>query len=61
MIFFGTADNNVHPANALQLIHALQQAGKSCDVQIGPDQGHIAINEERLLEFFSDALGAGPR
>ena len=61
MIFFGTADNNVHPANSLQLIQALQQAGKSCEIQIGPDQGHVAINEERLLEFFSDALGAGPR
>jgi dipeptidyl-peptidase-4 len=61
MIFFGTADNNVHPANSLQLIQALQQNGKSFDLQIGPDQGHVSIGEERLLEFFSDALGAGPR
>ncbi|MFH1764921.1 MAG: DPP IV N-terminal domain-containing protein, partial [Gemmatimonadota bacterium] len=28
MLFFGTADNNVHPSNTLQLISALQRAGK---------------------------------
>ncbi len=34
MIYFGTADNNVHPSNSLQLIQALQTAGKSFDVQV---------------------------
>jgi dipeptidyl-peptidase-4 len=27
LIYYGTADNNVHPNNAMQLIRALQQAG----------------------------------
>jgi len=27
MIYYGTADNNVHPTNAMQLIQALQRAG----------------------------------
>ena len=40
MIYYGTADNNVHPTNAMQLIHALQKAGKSFEVQVGPDLGH---------------------
>ena len=61
LIFYGTADNNVHPSNSLQLIKALQDAGKSHDVQVGPDQGHTTVNHERLLEFFQDTLGAGPR
>ena len=39
MIYYGTADNNVHPNNSMQLIQALQQAGKSFEVQVGPDGG----------------------
>jgi dipeptidyl-peptidase-4 len=56
LLYYGTADNNVHPANALQLIHALQVAGKSIDVQVGPDRGHSAVNQDRMMEFFIDAL-----
>jgi dipeptidyl-peptidase 4 len=56
MLFFGTADDNVHPANSLQLIRALQQAGKSFEVQIGPDQGHAGISQARMMEFFIENL-----
>lgn len=62
MIYYGTADNNVHPSNAMQLIQALQRAGKSFEVQVGPDRGHTAINTDRMMEFFIEALagrGAG--
>lgn len=52
LIFFGTSDNNVHPSNSLQLIQALQKAGKSFEVQIGPDMGHTAVNRDRMMEFF---------
>lgn len=61
MIFYGTSDNNVHPSNSLQFIKALQDANKSFDVMTGPDQGHTGINHERLMEFFQDTLGAGPK
>src|SRR5579884_318643 len=57
MLYYGTADNNVHPSNTLQLVHALQQAEKSFDVQVGPDQGHSGLNFDRMLEFFLDAFG----
>jgi dipeptidyl-peptidase-4 len=57
MIYYGTADNNVHPNNAMQLIKALQAAGKSFDVQVGPDRGHSAINQQRMMEFFIENLG----
>lgn len=57
MLYFGTADNNVHPANSLQLIAALQQSSKSFEVQIGPDREHTSMNESRMIEFFIEALG----
>ena len=56
LIYYGTADNNVHPSNSLQLIKALQDAGKSFDVQVGPDRGHSPVNQDRMMEFFVDAL-----
>jgi len=56
MIFYGTADNNVHPNNSLQFIEALQRAGKSFEVQVGPDQGHTAVNQQRMMEFFIEHL-----
>lgn len=56
MIFYGTNDNNVHPANSLQLIQALQKAEKSFEVQVGPDQGHTALNFNRMMEFFIQHL-----
>jgi dipeptidyl-peptidase 4 len=56
MIYYGTSDNNVHPANALQLIAALQKAGKSFEVQVGPDRGHTAVNSDRMMEFFIENL-----
>ena len=56
MLYYGTADNNVHPSNAMQLIAALQAAGKSFDVQVGPDRGHSGVNQERMMEFFIENL-----
>ena len=56
MLYYGTADNNVHPSNSMQLIRALQQAGKSFDVQVGPDAGHSGLNQARMMEFFIEHL-----
>ncbi|WP_339864923.1 alpha/beta fold hydrolase [uncultured Algoriphagus sp.] len=52
LVFFGTADNNVHPSNSLMLIKAFQDAGKSIEVQVAPDGGHTALNRDRMMEFF---------
>jgi dipeptidyl-peptidase-4 len=60
LIYYGTADNNVHPNNSMQLIKALQQAGKSFEVQVGPDQGHSNVNAERMMEFFIENLVIHP-
>ncbi|MFC2132643.1 prolyl oligopeptidase family serine peptidase, partial [Bacteroidota bacterium] len=56
MIFYGTQDNNVHPSNSLQLIKALQKAGKYFQVQVGPDVGHAGLNANRMMEFFIESL-----
>jgi dipeptidyl-peptidase 4 len=56
MIYYGTADNNVHPSNAMQLIAELQRNGRSFDVMVGPDRGHTAINAGRMMEFFIENL-----
>ncbi len=61
MLYYGTADNNVHPSNMMQLITALQSAGKSFDVQVGPDRGHSGINADRMMEFFIENLIMKPR
>ncbi len=56
MLYFGTADNNVHPSNMMQLIQALQRAGKSFELQLGPDAGHSGLNNQRMMEFFIENL-----
>jgi dipeptidyl-peptidase-4 len=60
MLYYGTADDNVHPSNMMQLIQALQQAGKSFDVQVGPDRGHSGIIPDRMMEFFIENLVMQP-
>jgi dipeptidyl-peptidase-4 len=56
LLYYGTADNNVHPSNTMQLIKALQDSGKSFEVQVGPDRGHSGVNQERMMEFFIENL-----
>jgi dipeptidyl-peptidase-4 len=60
MLYYGTADNNVHPSNMMQFIAALQKSGKSFDVQVGPDRGHSGINTDRMMEFFIENLVMRP-
>jgi dipeptidyl-peptidase-4 len=56
LLYYGTADNNVHPTNMMQLIQALQKAGKSFEVQVGPDASHSGVNQQRMMEFFIENL-----
>ena len=56
LIYYGTADNNVHPTNSMQLIAALRKAGKSFEVQVGPDAGHSGVSTDRMMEFFIENM-----
>jgi dipeptidyl-peptidase 4 len=50
----------VHPSNMMQLVKALQENGKSFDVQVGPDRGHSGLNADRMMEFFIENLVMRP-
>jgi len=52
MLYYGTADNNVHPSNTLQLVTALEGSGRRYDLQVGPDRGHSGMNNTRMWEYF---------
>jgi dipeptidyl-peptidase-4 len=56
LLYYGSADNNVHPSNMMQFIQSLQKAGKSFEVQVGPDMGHSGVNQARMMEFFIENL-----
>jgi len=60
LVYYGTADDNVHPTNAMQFVQALQRAGKSFEVQVGPDAGHSGVNPQRMMEFFIQNLVVDP-
>lgn len=56
LVYYGTSDDNVHPKNTLQFIKALQAAGKSFEIQVGPDKGHTGVDQSRMMEFFIERL-----
>jgi dipeptidyl-peptidase-4 len=56
MLYYGSADDNVHPSNMMQFVQALQKAGKGFELQAGPDQGHGGLNQESMMEFFIENL-----
>ncbi len=60
LLYYGTADNNVHPSNTYQLARALQRAGKGFSMMAGPDQGHSAISSRAMLEYLMEHLVVAP-
>jgi len=56
MLTYGTADDNVHPANSYQLATALQRAGRGFSMMALPDQEHSAVREDFAMEFFVEHL-----
>lgn len=59
LLFFGSSDDNVHPANAYQLVDALDKADRRYEMQVGPDQGHAYVGDAKMLEFFWRTLRLG--
>ncbi|MBX3119818.1 MAG: DPP IV N-terminal domain-containing protein [Fimbriimonadaceae bacterium] len=56
LLFYGTADNNVHPSNSYQLAKELRRANKSFDMMAGPDEGHAFVGTGKMLEYFVENL-----
>jgi dipeptidyl-peptidase-4 len=63
LIVYGTIDENVHPQNSLQLVEALQKAGKSFAVMPYPENRHGVVEPaqrrhlyQTMAEFFLERL-----
>lgn len=63
LIMYGTADDNVHPANSLQFVSALQSAGGFCDMFVFPNMNHSingcnarAVVYGKMVDYFSHTL-----
>lgn len=63
LIMYGTADDNVHPANSLQYVSTLQSAGMWCDMFVFPNMNHSinscnarAVVYGRMFDFFESKL-----
>jgi dipeptidyl-peptidase-4 len=60
LLLHGFRDDNVHPENSIQLIHALQQSGRQFDVMFYPTARHAIQGEhyQRLLfDFILRTMG----
>lgn len=66
MIVQGDMDENVHPFHAVSLVRRLTEAGKSCELVIVPNAGHLvqatsAYAQQRIWDFLLRHLvGATP-
>jgi dipeptidyl-peptidase-4 len=47
LIVHGSADDNVHMQNAMEMIRQLVNAGKQFDMMIYPDKNHSILGEAR--------------
>lgn len=63
LLMYGTADDNVHPANTLQYVSALQSAGILCDMFVFPQMNHSingcnarSVVYGRMFDYFESKL-----
>ena len=63
LTMYGTADDNVHPANSLQLVSTLQSAGILSDMYVFPNMNHSingcnarSVVYARMFEYFNKQM-----
>ena len=52
LLVHGSSDDNVHLANTMQLVEALQNAGKQFDLMIYPGKAHSIRGEDTRVHLF---------
>ena len=52
LIIHGTGDDNVHPQNTMQMIEALEAAGKQFDMRLYPNKRHGIAGSGTRLNLF---------
>lgn len=60
LLLHGLLDDNVHPENSTQLVHALQEANKQFDLMLYPSARHPIVGDhynELLWNFIVKAMG----
>lgn len=60
LLVHGLRDDNVHPSNTFQLVHALQEAGKQFELMVYPQARHAVHSRHfsrRQYEFILTSLG----
>ncbi len=63
LIMYGTADDNVHPANSLEFVSRLQRQGDFCDMLVFPNMNHSingcnsrSVVYGRMLQWFNNNM-----
>ncbi len=63
LLMYGTSDDNVHPANTLEYVSALQSNGILCDMLVFPNMNHSiygcnsrAVVYAKMFQFFKENL-----
>ncbi len=57
LIIHGTGDDNVHPQNTMQMIDALEEAGKQFDMRLYPNKRHSIAGAKTRLHLFEYITG----
>ncbi|MGH7476478.1 MAG: S9 family peptidase [Longimicrobiales bacterium] len=53
LVIHGTADDNVHPQNTIQLVRALQDAGKQFDLMMYPNRTHAISSGQTGVHLYT--------
>lgn len=63
LIMYGTADDNVHPANSLEFVSRLQRQGDICDMLVFPNMNHSingcnarSVVYGKMLQWFNNNM-----